>query len=393
MHLNLPGLAPMRAGNKLTLLVDEAGFIPDMQRSIAAAERTVDLSAFSLQPTGSGAALTDAIEAVGELRNNIVARVGYDAIGSSTLVNGIAHKGNLGDRIGAWRAASAAQEAMAGRLRAVGADVREFPRMTLRGGIETIDHRKILVVDDHTAYIGGANFADRYGTWHDVMVKVEGPAAADVARDFQRGWVEAGGAPREIVEPAARGSAEAQILTNVPPRLDATGALFAAMTQVRERLWVQSPMVTDDRVLDLLVAARRGAAPYQGSVDTLAMVNRLDGGKTGAPVEEVVGMFNRVFAGELAREGVTTLQQSRFSHQKVYLLDDEAWVGSMNATTRALRHDEEIVVRSSDPQFVGQVERLFADDRRVAAPVTLDEVDGPVVSRLSELRRRLNLGY
>lgn len=60
-------------------------------------------------------------------------------------------------------------------------------------------HHKFAVVDDHVAIIGGLDVDERrwetrrYNqpapeTWHDVSVKLEGPAAGDAAEHFRRLW-------------------------------------------------------------------------------------------------------------------------------------------------------------------------------------------------------------
>ena len=57
------------------------------------------------------------------------------------------------------------------------------------------DHRKILVVDGHTAFTGGVNLADeyinrfpKYGHWKDTAVMVRGDAARSFARMFLEMW-------------------------------------------------------------------------------------------------------------------------------------------------------------------------------------------------------------
>jgi cardiolipin synthase A/B len=52
-----------------------------------------------------------------------------------------------------------------------------------------VDHRKLLVVDGHIAFIGGYNLGALYATdWRDTHVRVHGPAAADLAAAFVALW-------------------------------------------------------------------------------------------------------------------------------------------------------------------------------------------------------------
>ncbi|MHB8618728.1 MAG: phospholipase D-like domain-containing protein [Chloroflexota bacterium] len=52
-----------------------------------------------------------------------------------------------------------------------------------------LEHRKLLVVDGQTAFIGGYNIGDGYATrWRDTHLRLAGPDAADLARDFTAFW-------------------------------------------------------------------------------------------------------------------------------------------------------------------------------------------------------------
>lgn len=57
------------------------------------------------------------------------------------------------------------------------------------------DHRKVAVVDGQTAFIGGINVADYYvtglpgvGDWRDMHLRIEGPAANIIQRNFITMW-------------------------------------------------------------------------------------------------------------------------------------------------------------------------------------------------------------
>lgn len=46
------------------------------------------------------------------------------------------------------------------------------------------DHRKIVLVDGHTAYLGGRNIQDRYFDWRDSDIRISGPAVGDLGEVF-----------------------------------------------------------------------------------------------------------------------------------------------------------------------------------------------------------------
>ena len=61
-------------------------------------------------------------------------------------------------------------------------------------------HRKLLVIDGTTGFIGGADYADEWleptkgkPPWRDTVLKVEGAAAASLNSTFAQGWVDSTG--------------------------------------------------------------------------------------------------------------------------------------------------------------------------------------------------------
>ena len=57
------------------------------------------------------------------------------------------------------------------------------------------NHRKIVIIDGHTAYVGGLNVGDEYmgkhpvlSPWRDTHVRVSGPAVIGVQVSFLEDW-------------------------------------------------------------------------------------------------------------------------------------------------------------------------------------------------------------
>jgi cardiolipin synthase A/B len=52
-----------------------------------------------------------------------------------------------------------------------------------------LDHRKLLIVDGKTSFIGGYNIGSLYATeWRDTHLRISGPAANDLAQSFVEFW-------------------------------------------------------------------------------------------------------------------------------------------------------------------------------------------------------------
>ncbi len=69
-----------------------------------------------------------------------------------------------------------------------------------------LDHRKLLIVDDHIAFIGGYNLGQLYATeWRDTHLRISGPSAVRLARAFADFWNRNTSEKRHIVRKYPRG--------------------------------------------------------------------------------------------------------------------------------------------------------------------------------------------
>ena len=67
-------------------------------------------------------------------------------------------------------------------------DVRVIANPWLQG-----DHTKVIIIDDHSAFLGGMNIGREYRyEWHDLMARVSGPVVDVLIRDFVDVWTHEG---------------------------------------------------------------------------------------------------------------------------------------------------------------------------------------------------------
>ena len=86
-------------------------------------------------------------------------------------------------------------------LRAAGCEARIFNRLlTLLLGRIGRNHRKVLLIDDRLAFIGGLNIGDEYdeGDWLDLAAEVKGPVCAALGRALRLGGHETEAGPIRI---------------------------------------------------------------------------------------------------------------------------------------------------------------------------------------------------
>lgn len=87
------------------------------------------------------------------------------------------------DAVGSFDLSRAAIE----RLRAAGAEVLFFSYWLRRA------HRKILIIDEHIAFLGGVNISKRFELWNDLQVRVSGGIVKHILQSFIHAYHESGG--------------------------------------------------------------------------------------------------------------------------------------------------------------------------------------------------------
>ncbi|MGD8368262.1 MAG: cardiolipin synthase [Desulfobacterales bacterium] len=269
----------------------------------------------------------------------------------------------LYDEIGSFSLPGAYLEA----LREAGVHVRPFHSTKGKANrfqLNFRNHRKIVVVDGRTAFVGGLNVGDEYlkgtpklGKWRDTHLQMEGPSVQCTQLVFLEDWYWATHQIPDLDwEPKPAPDRDQDILvlpTGPADELESCGLFFLeTINGARERLWVASPYFVPDRqiVSALQLAALRG-------VDVrLILPQKAD--------HLLVYLSSFSYLEEAEKAGVKIYRyQPGFLHHKVLLVDDElAAVGTANLDNRSFRLNFEITVVVNDRGFAGEVEAMLRED-------------------------------
>ncbi len=226
------------------------------------------------------------------------------------------------------------------------------------------NHRKIVIVDGFTGWIGGHNVGDEYlglnpkmSPWRDTHLKIEGPAVIQLQMATMVDWF---WATRElpalswVTQPSASGQQKIIIVPSAPTqRLETAGMMFVTLLNAAQhRVWLSAPyFVPDESVMRALkLAALRGADVrilLPGTSDNL-MVSLA----AFHYIEELRGLGIRFFE-----------YKPGFLHEKVMLVDDEVGaVGTANFDNRSFRLNFEITAIVADSEFVEEMASMFTQD-------------------------------
>ena len=247
------------------------------------------------------------------------------------------------------------------------------------------NHRKLLIVDGETGFVGGMNIGGReVGKAHhrrmaDLHFRVRGPAVAQLAECFAADWqfaaAEALTAPL-VARPDA-GSCVCRVITEGPDE-DADRLLFVilgAISVAHRQVLIMTPYFIPPPEL---TAALQTAA-LRGVEVCLVLPARSN--------LRYVDWATRRWLPPLLERGIQVyLQPPPFSHTKLIVIDGAyAQIGSANIDPRSLRLNFEIAVEVYDETVGAQLAKyvLSARDHAIRFPLEPPRRQ-PLVGRLRD---------
>jgi len=225
------------------------------------------------------------------------------------------------------------------------------------------NHRKLLLVDGETAFVGGTGLVDEFDPpghpemqWRETMVRIQGPVVADWQQLFTASWNKS--TPQALSLPAVAPAkpADAQrgriTVNNIEPYSEVLLSLTRQISHARQRVWFATAyFVPGWRI------RRRLKRAAKSGVDVRLL---LPGPITDHPGVRYIS--HRLY-GRLMRNGVRIFEyQPRFFHAKSVLCDDWVTIGSSNFDRWNLRWNLEANQEMKDETLAGQVKEMFEQD-------------------------------
>jgi cardiolipin synthase A/B len=226
-------------------------------------------------------------------------------------------------------------------------------------------HRKIVVIDNDTAYTGSLNLVDpRFfkqeagvGEWVDAMAKIRGPAVYLLSALFAWDWeLEAGSDPialpeiKKLTAGTQPGSADVQVIPSGPGIYGDRiyHLLMMTMYAAREELVITTPyFVPDEAIFNALVsAARRGVRVI------IILPQKNDSRLVHYTCHSY---FDDLLDADVQIFGFT----GGLLHTKSIVVDKEiSLFGTVNMDIRSFWLDFEVTLCSYDPDFARQLRAL-----------------------------------
>lgn len=226
------------------------------------------------------------------------------------------------------------------RIRAAGVKLKIFARLfsLFSFGLNFRDHRKIIVVDGKTGYVGGCNIADECtnqhrmeGFWKDAGVRLDGEAVDGLSLAFLRQWELSTREKSDYTRYIGKAE-KTQNASNVVPYAGGPeikesicrGVYANVISASCERLYVMTPYLIPDSELLALIKAKA-----MSGVDVRIVLPAV-------PDYPFIYRVTRYNAEKLMAHGVKVyFVRNTFVHSKVMLTENCVTVGSVNMDMRA----------------------------------------------------------
>lgn len=349
---------PWRDGNRFELLIDGPQFFPRMLEHIAGATEQIELELYLVEAGACAEAIVQALVAAAE--RGVRVRCLFDDYGSLAFTLHLRQ-----------------------RLTQSGVELRFYNRLSWRRWVGNFyrDHRKLLLVDQCLAVVGGTGVTDEFWTpghdvseWHEVMVEISGPLVIDwqllfdrqwIANRYRRAWRPAAhfGLPRLPRVPDKGEGMGRVAYADARQHRDILQSLFRALNSGQKRIWMATPYFLPTWKIrrSLRKAAARG-------VDVRLL---LTGPRTDHPSVRYAG--HRYYP-RLLKAGVQIFEyQPCFLHLKMVLVDEWVSIGSCNFDHWNLRFNLEANLEALDPALTAAVEASFVKDFGLSQLVSLEE--------------------
>ena len=253
------------------------------------------------------------------------------------------------------------------------------PRPLMSTHYNNRDHRKILIVDGHTAFTGGVNLEDKYininspyGHWKDAGLMVKGDAARGFVMMFLQMWNATEKVrdfasylpqPGQFPQPNSTGYIMPYCDSPLDDERLGETVYLDILNRAENYVYIMTPyLILDEKMIAALTfAAKRG-------VDVRILLPHI-------PDKKYAFVLAKRHYKQLIRSGVKLYEYTPgFVHSKIFLSDDrKAVVGTINLDYRSLYLHFECAAYLQDVDAVQDIKADYLDTLAISQHVTMED--------------------
>lgn len=370
--------SPLVVGNKVVLLEDGTATFRALLTAIRDARDNINMETYTIEDDEVGNRFADAL--IEKQAQGVQVNLIYDSVGS---IN--------------------APKEFFKRLTDSGINVLQYnpinPLTAKKGwDVNQRDHRKLLIVDGQSAFLGGINISSVYSggsfsqrssaslekkaPWRDTHMQVNGPVVGEFQKLFLATWEKQKGetvAPRQYFPQLSnQGKEVVRAIGSSPdePYSLIYATLISAISSAETSVHLTNAYFVPD---PQLLAALKGAAQRRVDV-TIILPSYTD--------NWLVFHAGRSYYKELLGAGVKIYERrDALLHSKTAIIDG-VWstIGSTNLDWRSFLYNDEVNAVILGQEFGTQMQAMFEKDLASSSPITLEQWDErPIGMRLKEL--------
>jgi cardiolipin synthase len=213
-------------------------------------------------------------------------------------------------------------------------------------------HRKVLIVDKNTAFIGGVNIGKRFTNWNDLQLKVGGRIVKKLLKSFAYTYEMAGGSDLKILkyrETKITAKLKFWIIEHLPTKNIHTlkNHYVDKISHAQKSIQIATPYFTPPRWLISLLdnAIRRGV-----SVEVLIPKN----------VDlEIMDTINLRYMHKVHPLGVKFYLANKMNHAKLLIIDgEEGLIGSQNMDLASFQLNSEVGIFFKEKKLLAELETV-----------------------------------
>lgn len=234
------------------------------------------------------------------------------------------------------------------RLKSAGAEVRLFSYWLRR------THRKMLIIDEWSVFLGGVNISEQFARWKDLQVRVSGRVAKIAVRSFARIYRECGGKNPALIfvnEPKLWSRARTWFIeSGVQKKFRGLRTHYEEHIDGARHSIV---LVTPYLIPHPWMVAHLHRVVMRGVTVTIIIPKTTD--------HAYLDRINYYYASRFEKIGVRCLLGREMNHAKVMLVDDRVGtMGSQNLDTLSFDWNVESGIFFDNKHMVAELKKITA---------------------------------
>jgi cardiolipin synthase A/B len=347
--------SPLTGNNQVKLLINGENKFPEMIAAIRKAKHHIHLEYYIYEYDEIGTQLIELL--IEKAKQGIEVRFIYDDFGSPSI-----------------------KKKTEAQMQKAGIEIYPFHKVRfylLANRINYRNHRKIVVIDGCTAFVGGINVSDKYINngkqklfWRDTHIRLDGPSVYYLQYLFITDWnfcckkTFNPGSPYFPPIPDGSNETYVQVTASGPDSVQPSVmyAILQAIYLAKEEILITTPyFIPGDSIIDALRIAALSGLKVQLLVP-------------GVCDSKLVNAASKSYYNDLLEAGVEIfLYEKGFVHAKTLVTDKKLFmVGTANMDHRSFELNFEVNTIIYDAAIAQQMREIFFEDLTQAVKINKD---------------------